>query len=53
MKIEDFLIAKGQIEAGQNWTDASPAFLERIIEHPDRFIAAVLGFNAHSQKEAA
>jgi len=51
-EITKFLVAKGQIEEGQNWDEADPAFLERIVEHPERFIAAVRGFLGE-QKEAA
>lgn len=47
-EMDAFLVAKGQIKAGQSWFDADPAFLERIVENPNRFVAAVRGY-----KEAA
>ncbi len=47
-EIAAFLRAKGQLGEGQQWCEAEPAFLERIVQHPERFIAAVRGF-----KEAA
>lgn len=51
--MEGFLRAKGQIADGQSWKDADPAFLERIVEHPARFIGAVRTFYVERQKEAA
>lgn len=51
--MEGFLRAKGQIEAGQSWKDADAAFLERIVEHPARFIGAVRTYYVERQKEAA
>jgi hypothetical protein len=51
--MEGFLRAKGQIEAGQSWKDTDASFLERIVEHPARFIGAVRTHYVERQKEAA
>ena len=51
--MEGFLRAKGQIEAGQSWKDTDASFLERIIEHPARFIGAVRTYYVERRKEAA
>lgn len=50
--IEKFLVSKGQIQEGQQWCEADGAFLQRIVDHPEKFISAVGSFIA-TQKEAA
>lgn len=51
--MEGFLRAKGQIESGQSWKEADASFLERIVEHPARFIGAVRTFYVAREQEAA
>jgi hypothetical protein len=40
-EITAFMVAKGKLEKGQQWCEADEAFLEKIVEAPDRFITAV------------
>jgi len=52
-EIEGFLVAKGQIAKGQQWCEADPAFLEKIVDAPDRFVMAVRRYWEERMKEAA
>ena len=51
--IEAFLVAKGQIQKGQQWCEADAAFLEKIVDAPDRFVMAVRRYWEQRMKEAA
>jgi len=51
--IEAFLVAKGQIQKGQQWCEADAAFLEKIVDAPDRFVMAVRRYWEERLKEAA
>ena len=51
--IEAFLVAKGQIQKGQQWCEADVAFLEKIVDAPDRFVMAVRRYWEEKLKEAA
>jgi hypothetical protein len=51
--IEAFLVAKGQIQKGQQWCEADAAFLEKIVDAPDRFVLAVRRYWEERLKEAA
>lgn len=48
-----FLVAKGEIDKGQEWFDAAPEFLEKIVAAPERFILAVRRYWEERMKEAA
>jgi len=50
-QITAFMVAKGKLEKGQQWCEADEAFLEKIVEAPERFITAVQRY--HEEKEAA
>ncbi len=47
-EVEAFLLSRGELERGQTWEVAPKAFLQRIAQHPERFVTAVRGW-----KEAA
>jgi hypothetical protein len=51
--IEAFLVAKGQLQKGQQWCEADAAFLEKIVDAPDRFVLAVRRYWEERLKEAA
>jgi hypothetical protein len=51
--IEGFLVAKGKIQKGQQWCEADPEFLEKIVEAPERFVTAVRRYWEERLKEAA
>jgi hypothetical protein len=51
--IEAFLVAKGQLQKGQQWCEADAAFLEKIVDAPDRFVMAVRRYWEEKLKEAA
>lgn len=51
--MDGFMVAKGQIKEGQAWVAADEAFLEKIVEAPDRFVMAVRRYWEERLKEAA
>lgn len=46
--VEGFLCDRGELDKGQGWETAPAAFLQRVAQHPERFVTAVRGW-----KEAA
>ena len=55
VEMAEFMVAKGKLEAGQQWCEADEDFLEKIVEAPDRFIMAVRRYweERTASKEAA
>jgi hypothetical protein len=43
-EVEAFLISRGELDKGQTWEAAPKAFLQRIAQHPERFVTAVRGW---------
>jgi hypothetical protein len=52
-EMDAFMVAKGKIEEGQAWVSADAAFLEKIVEAPERFVLAVRRYWEERLKEAA